>query len=657
MIIGGGQMIDNLSHQVVEMLDKAKELAILYHDSEVTTLHLLMAMYLFPDSISYFLLNEEHITYQDLLDTKNKIIFLKTNNDTNIKYSKKLEELVYEASNFASKTNSDKVFDEHIFYVILKDQSNTAKEVLIYLKINIQDFLLGIEDIFAFEVNDDKEYPFLLNLTKNKKIHPFINTKDYIYQIKLILSKKQKNNPLLIGKAGVGKTAIVEGLSEILENETIYRLDLGMIVAGTKYRGELEDKLIQAMNFVKNQKAILFIDEIHNIVGAGSNDGSLDIANILKPYLSRSDIKCIGATTLDEYYKYIDKDKALKRRFQTIFIEEPNKQETKHILMNIKDKYEEYHQVTYSKKLINYIILKSDKYLIDKAFPDKAIDILDELGATINLNNKKINPYQIVDELIFKHSGIKVITIEKLKQVILNYPDIKPIIIRYLFGKNKQNNILVASVNEQFCINELMDDLYVIFNITKENLLEIDLSMYQAKEDLNQIIGSQRGYVGHDEGGILSEHLIKYPFSVVYIKNFHQAHHLIESYINKIVSKPTFIDNKNRIINLQNTIFLIDNNKGHTSEIGIKKPNKKEIEKVNYDIYLTQPYTQTKDKKKQIIENSLLDECFKKGYTIINKNEIRDKIDEEKIACQLLLLPIGKYVIVRENNLTFVKKA
>ena len=143
----------------------------------------------------------------------------------------------------------------------------------------------------------------------------------------------------------------------------------------------------------------------------------------------------------------------------------------------------------------------------------------------------------------------------------------------------------------------------------------------------------------------------------MHIKNFHEAHHLIESYINKIVSKPTFIDNKNRIINLQNTIFLIDNNKGHTSEIGIKKSNKKEVEKVNYDIYLTQPYTQTKDKKKQIIENSLLDEWFKKGYTIINKNEIRDKIDEEKTACQLLLLPIGKYVIVRENNLTFVKKA
>ena len=210
-------------------------------------------------------------------------------------------------------------------YVMLKEEDSIASIVLEKLGLDIEDLMIDIEEIFNFfEGTSEKEdleitpYPFLTNLSKTKKVHPFIKRSNYIEKIIYILSKKQKNNPLLIGNAGVGKTAIIEGLSEILKNETIYQLDLGSIVSGTKYRGELEEKITKAMEYIKKHHAIVFIDEIHNIVGAGSNDGSLDIANILKPYLSRSDIKLIGSTTLDEYYRFIEKDKALTRRFQNL---------------------------------------------------------------------------------------------------------------------------------------------------------------------------------------------------------------------------------------------------------------------------------------------------------------------------------------------------
>ena len=168
---------------------------------------------------------------------------------------------------------------------------------------------------------------------------------------------------MLIGTAGVGKTALVEAYAKLYPNKKIYRLDLGTVMAGTKYRGELEDKLINTMNFIKKENAILFIDEIHNIVGAGSNEGTLDIANIIKPYLARSDIKCIGSTTLDEYYQYIDKDKALTRRFHNIYINEPSSKETRYILQKIKKSYEKYHNTKYSTKCIDYIVKRTDKFL------------------------------------------------------------------------------------------------------------------------------------------------------------------------------------------------------------------------------------------------------------------------------------------------------
>ena len=263
---------------------------------------------------------------------------MNTTRINNSKFTPKFNEIIKSASNIIKLFNSDHVYDEHLFYSLLNDKDNNGIKVLINLGLDPNIMIQDILDIF--NVDKKTNVPeFLTNLTLVEEVHPYITRSNYLTKLDIILNKKQKNNPMLIGSAGVGKTALVEAYAKRHPNKTVYRLDLGTIMAGTKYRGELEDKIITTMNFIKKENAILFIDEIHNIVGAGSNEGTLDIANIIKPYLARSDIYCIGSTTLDEYYQYIDKDKALTRRFHNIYIDEPSLKETKVILSKIKKAY------------------------------------------------------------------------------------------------------------------------------------------------------------------------------------------------------------------------------------------------------------------------------------------------------------------------------
>ena len=225
-------------------------------------------------------------------------------------------------------------------------------------------FNFNAEPIYLIEKKDAKPLNYLINLSTLPDIHSYVLREDYLDQLIYILNKKQKNNPLLIGQAGVGKTALVTALAKMIDQD-IYELDLGELIAGTKYRGEMEEKLTQAIDYIYEHNAILFIDEVHNIVGAGSNDGSLDAANILKPYLSRGKVKVIAATTLDEYYKYIEKDKALVRRFRTVFINEPTKEETLTILKGIKQDYIKYYNYNIQDDLLEYIVNLTDNRILE----------------------------------------------------------------------------------------------------------------------------------------------------------------------------------------------------------------------------------------------------------------------------------------------------
>lgn len=635
------------------MLDDAKAISKSRHEIDVGTEHLLLAMYRSTDTICHFLLSEKNISYTDLETALDKCIILRKAEGVEPHFTKKLQDIVVKAGELALELKSDYVFDEHVFYSLLLDNSNVAKEILISLNIDIEEMLNDIEDIFNFSKEDETYlYPFLFNLSKQTRTHPFIKRGNHLERIKTILNKKQKNNPMLIGSAGVGKTALVEGLAEELQNQTIYRLDLGTIMAGTKYRGELEEKLLQAMNFIKDEGAILFIDEIHNIVGAGSNDGSLDLANILKPFLSRADIKCIGATTLDEYYRYIDKDKALKRRFQNIYIDEPTKEETLEILKKIKTSYEEYHKIIFSDEDLVMICDECEKYLPSKSFPDKAIDVMDEVGARYQTGDTT-NIQTLIHEVIFAYSGIKVIPYNIVKTLELNYPELKPFIIRFFMAKGALlNNIVRIKVDNEFDVEALYQDLYKIFGLKKETYLEIDGSMLTSEVSINSLIGSVKGYIGYEAGGIISEHLIKYPFSVVNFKNLDKAHNSVIKFITKIMNEPEFTDNKGRKIYLRDVIFLFSDSYTKTSKIGFIVDKKDEHLEIPYDIKLKNIDISSKEKT---IE-TLLELLKEQGYSIKTKITNWNEKMLEELVYKLLVEEQGVYEITNGNNRYVFKK-
>lgn len=645
-------MFETFSTSALEMIDKALRIAKSLGKKLVGTEHLLLAMYQVEESICHFLLEEKDITYEKLLEVVNGLVILRKNESKEDTYSKKFQEVILYAQRLSEDLESEYVYDEHIFYVMLKEYDTVAYVVLEKLGLDIEELKRDIEEIFSFDEAKEKEnipYPFLINLSTSQKIHPFVLRNNYIEKIKYILSKKQKNNPLLIGNAGVGKTAIVEGLSEILKDVSIYQLDLGSIVAGTKYRGELEEKLTKAMEYIKRKKAILFIDEIHNIVGAGSNDGSLDIANILKPYLSRSDIKLIGATTLDEYYRHIDKDKALSRRFQNVFIDEPTEKETYVILKEIKASYEEYHNVKYSDQILQEIIEKSKLYLARRSFPDKAIDVMDEIGTRKKSSNKSFS--KLIDETIEDLTGIKNLTLERLKKVELNYPSLKPKYLQFIKKKEFEvntNNLAFAMVNSDFNVEYLIEDLYKLFAFKKEMYLEIDLENYIDYASINNLIGSSKGYVGYEQGGILSEHILKYPLSLVYFKNIKSAHPSINQFIKSLLKKNHFLDNKGRTIYLTNTIFLLDTDKIKNKEIGFINENKKSSKNI---ITL-----KTIERKQDI--NQLKDILAKNKINILNFEQLLDSLSKTQLYDFLALAILkesGNYWY-NSTNLTLEKK-
>lgn len=645
-------MFETFSTSALEMIDKALRIAKSLGKKLVGTEHLLLAMYQVEESICHFLLEEKDITYEKLLEVVNGLVILRKNESKEDTYSKKFQEVILYAQRLSEDLESEYVYDEHIFYVMLKEYDTVAYVVLEKLGLDIEELKRDIEEIFSFDEAKEKEnipYPFLINLSTSQKIHPFVLRNNYIEKIKYILSKKQKNNPLLIGNAGVGKTAIVEGLSEILKDVSIYQLDLGSIVAGTKYRGELEEKLTKAMEYIKRKKAILFIDEIHNIVGAGSNDGSLDIANILKPYLSRSDIKLIGATTLDEYYRHIDKDKALSRRFQNVFIDEPTEKETYVILKEIKASYEEYHNVKYSDQILQEIIEKSKLYLVRRSFPDKAIDVMDEIGTRKKSSNKSFS--KLIDETIEDLTGIKNLTLERLKKVELNYPGLKPKYLQFIKKKEFEvntNNLAFAMVNSDFNVEYLIEDLYKLFAFKKEMYLEIDLENYIDYASINNLIGSTKGYVGYEQGGILSEHILKYPLSLVYFKNIKSAHPSIIQFIKSLLKKNHFLDNKGRTIYLTNTIFLLDTDKIKNKEIGFINENKKSSKNI---ITL-----KTIERKQDI--NQLKDILAKNKINILNFEQLLDSLSKTQLYDFLALAILkesGNYWY-NSTNLTLEKK-
>jgi ATP-dependent Clp protease ATP-binding subunit ClpC len=517
----------------------------------------------------------------------------------------------------------------------------------------------GYENEKGRNLKKKKATPFLdefgedlTALAESGALDPIIGRDNEIYRICQILARRKKNNPIILGDPGVGKTAIVEAIAQrivskkvarVLLNKRIISLNMTTIVAGTKYRGEFEERMKQIVDELKNSdNVIVFIDEIHTIVGAGGVSGALDASNILKPALARGQVQCIGATTLDEYRENIEEDGALTRRFQEIFIDPPSKADTIEILSRIKDKYEEHHSVEYTQEAIEACVKLSDRYIKQRELPDKAIDLMDEAGARThlmeikvpsnikalereveNIKNKKREAVQDQDyevaaqlrdkqleaeakateemekwENSLKKNRRKVTEVEIAETISmqtgipvkrLGSDDIKMIknmaeeLKAHIIGQDdaiealskviKRSRTGVASekkptgsfmflgptgVGKTETVKALTEYLFG----DTDSMIRIDMSEYQEKFNVSRLIGSPPGYVGHEDGGQLTEAVRRKPYSVVLFDEVEKAHPDVFNTLLQVLDEGRLTDSMGRVVDFTNTVIVMTSNVG-----------------------------------------------------------------------------------------------
>ncbi|HVS82382.1 MAG TPA: ATP-dependent Clp protease ATP-binding subunit, partial [Pyrinomonadaceae bacterium] len=480
-----------------------------------------------------------------------------------------------------------------------------------------------------------KDIPHLLEFSRdltddaaNDRLDPLIGRDGEIERVVQILCRRTKNNPVLIGEPGVGKTAIVEGLAQrivrgevpsFLENKRILSLDISLIVAGTKYRGQFEERLKQIMReLIDNPQYIVFIDELHTLVGAGSAEGSLDAANILKPALSHGEIQCVGATTPAEFRKSIEKDRSLERRFQAVKVPPPTEAEAIAILDGVRERYESFHQVRYTKDAIEAAVLQSSRYIPDRFLPDKAIDVIDEAGARVKLRvraeqgnldaltasldewergtygraqapiHDELDPLVMaevtrgdIEEVIARWTGIPVTSLkeeesrkllrietELHKRVISQRPAISALaraIRRSRAGlKNPHRPVGsflflgptgVGKTEVARCLAEFLFG-------SQRSMIRFDMSEFMEKHSVSKLIGSPPGYVGHEEGGQLTERIKRSPYSVLLFDEMEKAHSDIYNILLQVFEDGILTDALGNTIDFKNSIIIMTSNLG-----------------------------------------------------------------------------------------------
>jgi ATP-dependent Clp protease ATP-binding subunit ClpA len=544
---------------------------------------------------------------------------------------------IAEALSFAYKKNNYFIGVEHVLYGILNTPDEFCSFLLTqdidteHFKTCIESFVSG--NIFADDESEyeeyyddedgedeeddspdgvkndygDVEYGYLkkfgsiLNDEVNQPSFPKISGRDNeIALIEQSLCRKVKSNCILVGEAGTGKTSIVEGFAQListeeysgpLQNNKIYSLDMGLLTAGTRYRGQLEDRLSKVIKQLKlHKELILFIDEIHTMIGAGNRENSLDVANMIKPALARGEIKCIGATTIEEYKKAFEKDAALARRFDMINIDEPSKLMTKEMSFKALPSYEKFHKVKYPENVLNLTIDLCETYLPHKRFPDKVFDIIDQASTKTKIKNKKTRTPKVSLDCIYEVVANKInVDVASMKQnynnafhnfetdlnkKILgqeqNISKIYDVLSCSKFGFQKPNKPIASfffvgptSVGKTFTAKEIACKFYG----NPKNILQLNMSEYQETTSISKLIGTSAGYVGFEEGGILTEFVRKNPNSVILFDEVDKCHKNTLDLLLQILDEACISDNFNRKINFSRCIIIMTSNIGNEEAI------------------------------------------------------------------------------------------
>lgn len=443
---------------------------------------------------------------------------------------------------------------------------------------------------------DERLESFATNLNQlagQGQIDPLIGRDKELERTIQVLCRRRKNNPLLVGEAGVGKTAIAEGLAwrivegqvpEVIQSSVIYSLDIGSLLAGTKYRGDFEKRFKTILKQLEKEKdAILFIDEIHTIIGAGAaSGGQVDAANLIKPLLSSGKLRCIGSTTYQEYSNIFEKERALSRRFQKIDVVEPSLDDTTKILMGLKPKYEAHHDVRYTNKALRAAVELSAKYINERHLPDKAIDVIDEAGARVRLmpasKRKKTVGVAEIESMVAKMARIPEKSVSSSDKDILKNLDKKMKML--VFGQDNAIDVLTESIKltraglgadnrpvGSFLFagptgvgkTEVTVQLSKLLGI---ELLRFDMSEYGERHSVSRLIGAPPGYVGYDQGGLLTDAVIKNPHSVVLLDEIEKAHPDIFNLLLQVMDNGTLTDNNGRKADFRNIILVVTTNAG-----------------------------------------------------------------------------------------------
>ena len=654
---------------------KAKEMRHPYIGTE----HLLLGLRSEYSGVSGQILAQNGVEEKDVLRLMDELIVPPENSFEGKKpeESPRFRSILENSEKEARRLHTADVGTEHLLLSIIRDVDCVAARILITLNINLQKIF---QDIMAAAGIDAKEYQeeiqegqkgagamleqYCTDLTaqaEEGRLDPVLGREQEMYRLMQILSRRTKNNPCLVGEPGVGKTAVVEGLAqrlasgvvpEKMKDKRIYTLDLPGLIAGSKYRGEFEERMKGLISEVKsNGNIILFLDEIHTMIGAGGAEGAIDASSILKPSLARGGMQLIGATTITEYRKYIEKDAALERRFQPVTVEEPSQEQCVQILRGLRGKYENHHRVTISDKALEAAVRMPQRYITDRNLPDKAIDVMDEACSKVSLKG-----YRVPDNLTALEETVKELAVQKeeairkgdfteasliqkeqtqaeekldsvkkrfRKRTAVSKPEVteediaevvsawtkvpvqklaesdadrlkrlENVLHKRVIGQEEAVSAVARAVRRgrvglkdprrpigSFLFlgptgvgkTELSKALAEALFGSEESMIRVDMSEYMEKHSVAKMIGSPPGYVGHEEGGQLSDQVRTHPYSVILFDEIEKAHPDVFNILLQVLDDGHITDSQGRKVDFSNTVIIMTSNAGAKAIVDPKK--------------------------------------------------------------------------------------